>query len=321
MGQVERHDRIGRRLRLRDLHTLVAVARRGSMAKAAAELALTQPAVSKIIADMERALGVRLLDRKPQGVEPTPYGRALLRWGDGVFEDLRHAVREIDSLADPTGGEIRIGASGPMVEGLLPVVADRISRQHPRILFHVTQSANTAYLYEQLRARKFDFIIGRVPQRLDEPELHAEAVFEDPLHVVAGKRHRLARRRKLKLADLMDELWVLPAPESAIGAFAAEAFRASGLELPRRSAVCGSLQFTYAMMATGRYLGMFPASLLRFSGERFAIRVLSITLPVTPPPVAVVTLRNRTIHPAARLVIECIRAVVEPLARPGGKRG
>ena len=317
---MERHDRIGRRLRLRDLHTLVAVARRGSMAKAAAELSLTQPAVSKIIADMERRLGVRLLDRKAQGVEPTPYGRTLLKWGSRVFEDLRHAVREIDSLADPNGGAVRIGASGPMVEGLLPVVADRLSRQHPRILFHVTQSANAVYLYEELRARRFDFIVTRVPQKLDEPELHAEVVFEDPLHVVVGMQNKLALRRKLKLADLMDEFWVLPDPEAAIGAFVAEAFRASGLELPRKYAVCGSLQFTYVMMATGRYLGMFPDSLLHFSGKRFALKVLPITLPVTPPPVAVVTLKNRTIHPAAQLVIDCIYAEAEPLASPGTKR-
>jgi DNA-binding transcriptional LysR family regulator len=318
---MERHDRIGRSLRLRDLHTLVAVAKRGSMAKAATDLALTQPAVSKIIADMERSLGVRLLDRKPQGVEPTLYGRALLKWGDGVFEDLRDAVREIDSLADPTAGEIRIGASGPIVEGLLPTVADRLSRQHPRILFHVTQSANTAFLYEQLRSRKFDFIVCRAPPKLDDSELHVEVVFEDPLHVVAGARNALAQRRTLKLADLVDELWVLPDPASAIGTFVAEAFRANGLELPRRSAVCGSLQFTYVMMATGRYLGWFPASLLRFSGERFGVKVIPITLPVAPPPVAVVTLANRTSHPAVRLVIDCIRSAVEPLAAPGKKRG
>jgi DNA-binding transcriptional LysR family regulator len=318
---VERHDRIGRRLRLRDLHTLVAVARRGSMAKAAADLALTQPAVSKIIADMERALGVRLLDRKPQGVEPTPYGRALLKWGDGVFEDLRHAVREIDALADPTGGEVRIGASTPIVEGLLPVVVDRLSRQHPRIVFHVVPAANAAFLSEQLRARKFDFVIGRMPRRLDDAELDAEMLFEDPLHVVVGTSNELARRRKLALADLMDERWVLPDPAAAIGAFVADAFRASRLELPRNGAVCGSLQFTYALLATGRYLGLFPASLLHFSGERFALKVLPVTLPVAPPPVAVVTLRNRTIQPAAKLVIENIRTVVEPLAKRGGKRG
>lgn len=314
---MERHDRIGRRLRLRDLHTLVAVAKRGSMAKAAAELAITQPAVSKIIADMERALGVRLLDRKPQGVEPTLYGRALLKCADGVFEDLRHAVREIDSLADPQAGEVRIGASGPMVEGLLPVVAERLCRKHPRILFHVTQSANTAQLQAQLRSRKFDFIIGRASQGPDASDLQAEVLFEDALHVVAGMQSKLTQRRNLQLADLMDERWVLPAPEAAIGAFVAEAFRASGLPLPPKSAVCGSLQFTYAMMAAG-YIGLFPASLLHFSRGRFDVKVLSIRLPA-PPPVAVVTLRDRTIHPAARLVIECIRAVAEPLSS-GRKR-
>jgi DNA-binding transcriptional LysR family regulator len=119
----------------------------------------------------------------------------------------------------------------------------------------------------------------------------------------------------------MDERWVLPDPAAAIGGFVADAFRASGLALPQTSVVCGSLQFTYAMMATGRYLGLFPVSLLQFSGGRFDLRVLPVELPVRPPPVAIVTLRNRPIPPAAGLVIASIRAAVEPFAKPGGKRG
>jgi DNA-binding transcriptional LysR family regulator len=316
---MEWHDRIGRRLRLRDLHTLITVARRGSMAKAATELAVTQPAVSRVIADMEHTLGVPLLDRKPQGVEPTPFGHTLIKWGEGVFEDLRHAVRDIQSLADPTSGEVCIGASGPMVEGLLPAVIDRLSRQYPNIYFQVTLATNTAYQYDELRARRLDLIIGRVPQPLAQEDLNADILFDERLYVVAGAKNRWTRRRRIELADLIDELWVLPRPDAPVGSFVREVFRASGMELPRHGVSCGSLQFTYMLMATGRYLGLFPTSLLHFSGNRFALKVLPVKLPVTPPPVGIVTLKNRTIHPAAKLFIECVRAVAKPLARASGR--
>ena len=93
-------DRIGRRLKLRDLHILMAVAQSGSMVRAAQILAISQPVVSKAIADLEHAVGVRLLDRGPHGVEPTMYGRALLDSGVAVFDDLRRGVKQIEFLAD-----------------------------------------------------------------------------------------------------------------------------------------------------------------------------------------------------------------------------
>src|SRR5882724_466441 len=103
------NDRIGHRLKLHNLHVLMAVVQAGSMNKAAALLNTTQPAISKSIAELERTVGVRLLDRNTQGVEPTSYGRALLDGGTAVFDDLRQAVKNIEFLADPTTGEVRIG--------------------------------------------------------------------------------------------------------------------------------------------------------------------------------------------------------------------
>jgi DNA-binding transcriptional LysR family regulator len=113
------HDRIGRRLKLRDLHILLAVVQRGSMAKAAAELAISQPAVSKAIADMEYTLGLRLLDRTRHGIEPTTYGRVLIKRGTTIFDELKQATQELDFLADPTVGELRIGSSESMAAGTL----------------------------------------------------------------------------------------------------------------------------------------------------------------------------------------------------------
>jgi DNA-binding transcriptional LysR family regulator len=143
--------RLKRRLKLRDLDTFVAVSQWGSMAKAAARLSTSQPAVSKAISDMEHTLGVRLLDRTARGVEPNLYGRALLKWSGAIFDDLRQGINEIEFLADPTTGELRIGTTEPMVAGILPAILDRLSRQHPRIGFHVVNLVAVADQHQQLR--------------------------------------------------------------------------------------------------------------------------------------------------------------------------
>src|SRR5947209_3217952 len=112
--------RIGRRLKLRDLHILSAVVQWGSMAKAASHLAMSQPAVSESVANLEAALRVRLLDRSARGVEPTRYAHALLQRGHVVFDELNQAVKDIEHMADPTAGQVRV-ASGEMLDaGLLP---------------------------------------------------------------------------------------------------------------------------------------------------------------------------------------------------------
>jgi DNA-binding transcriptional LysR family regulator len=132
--------RIGRRIRLRDLHVLLTVVQRGSMAKAAQHLSITQPAVSKSIADLEHVLGVRLLDRSPQGIEPTSYCNALVRRSLNVFDELRQGVGEIEFMADPRVGEVRVGCPETLAATLLPAVIERLSNQHAGIKLHVIQT-------------------------------------------------------------------------------------------------------------------------------------------------------------------------------------
>ena len=121
-------ERVIRRIKLRELRILMTVAQVRSMGKAARQLALSQPAVSKAIAEMEYTLGVSLLDRMPPGVEPTPYGRTLLKWSAAVFDELSQGVREIGSLTDPTAGEVRLGSHEAENAGLVPAIIDRLSR-------------------------------------------------------------------------------------------------------------------------------------------------------------------------------------------------
>ena len=98
-------------MKLHDLHVLMSVVQTGSMGKAASLLNTTQSAISRSITELEHAVGVRLLDRSRQGVQPTEYGRALLDGGAAVFDDLRQAVKNIEFLTDPTVGHITVGGN------------------------------------------------------------------------------------------------------------------------------------------------------------------------------------------------------------------
>src|SRR5256714_15432231 len=133
--KIDWESQIGRRLRLRDLHVFHTVVHQRSMAKAAVQLGVTQPAVSEVIADLEHALGVRLLDRSPQGVEPTMYGNALLKRSIAVFDELKQSVRDIEHLADPTSGKVRIGCTESM-SSMFPSMMEKFCLDHPRVVLY-----------------------------------------------------------------------------------------------------------------------------------------------------------------------------------------
>src|SRR5258706_15968523 len=134
---MEWSERIGRRIRLRDLHILLAVVQCKSLAAAAEHLAISRPVVSKSIADLERVLGVRLLERDRHGAEPTIYGAALLKRGTTVFDELREGVKDIEFLTDPAAGELRIGGNPLLVASFVSAVIDRLSRRYPRIVYNL----------------------------------------------------------------------------------------------------------------------------------------------------------------------------------------
>src|SRR5262245_40142166 len=122
---------IGRRLRLRDLQVFSTVAQCGSMAKAAAQLGVSTPTVSEVIANLEHGIGVQLLDRSPRGVEPTRYGHALLKRTLIVFDELKQGIKDIRFLDDPATGEIRIACSLAIASTVIPRVFDRFAKRYP----------------------------------------------------------------------------------------------------------------------------------------------------------------------------------------------
>src|SRR5262245_24347635 len=183
---MDRHLRARRRLKLRQLEIILAVADTGSMAKAALRLAVTQPAISRAIADAEQTLGVSLFDRSAQGVEPTQYGHALLKRGVAAFDEIDQGVRDIEFLTDPTAGEVRFGTGAGIWHGIVLAVINPWSRRYPRIIFAVAIAQGGA-LFDRLRGRAIEFGFGVRWQELARAEdIHCEALYEESLVVVAG---------------------------------------------------------------------------------------------------------------------------------------
>jgi DNA-binding transcriptional LysR family regulator len=305
----ERH--IGRRLKLRDLHVFFTVVELGSMAKAATHLRVSPPAVSQIIADLEHALGVSLFDRSPQGVEPTSYGRTLLKGGAAAFDDLKQTIKEIEFLADPTIGEAKIGCP-ETVAAILPPIIQRLYQRYPRVTLHVSDVVALTLDLPQIRDRTLDLglvrIAGDAVRNQFSEHFNVEMLFGDETVIVVGSNSLWARRRKLRLADLTEAPWVLPPAESVNSIVVTEAFRACGLEAPKTSLVTFSVQLRANLVASGEHITVFPRSMMSLFAESMGLKVLPIKLPVRDWPIAIMTLKGRTLNPVARLFIDHVRA-------------
>ena len=299
-------DRIGRRMKLQDLHVLMAVVQMGSMGKAAQSLHTSQPAISRSIAELEHAFGVRLLDRSPQGVVPTEYGRALLDAGVAVFDDLRQAVKKIEFLSTAAAGEVRIGTTPLLATSFITALVDKLSRRYPRVTFHLVTGYVDA-LHRELTERRLDLLIVRRFGPIADERMDFEVLFEDSSVVAAGARSPWARRRRIALADLAGESWVLPPPGSQIASIAVEAFRAKRLVFPHTAVVTDSPHVRMALVSTGRFVTILPTSALKPAAGHASLKALSIELPAARLTHGIVTLKNRMLGPVAQIFIDGAR--------------
>jgi DNA-binding transcriptional LysR family regulator len=311
---MEEIERIERRLKLHDVRVLMSVVQAGSMHKAAERLATSQPAVSRAIADLEHALGVRLLDRSPTGIEPTQYGQAVIKRGLAIFDELRQSVKDIEFLSDPTSGQLRIGCSEYAAGGPVLGVIDRLTRRHPRMMFDIVTNP-VLTLYRDLTERKVELVITRLVEFADRENMVVENLFDDEIVTVAAIQNPWTRRRRIELAELVNEPWTLPPRDTGIGAFAVDAFRARGLKPPRATVVTYSMHMCDKLLTTGRFLTMLSSYTLKLPGKHPTLKALPVELSNARGTIAIITLKNRTLSPLAELFIKTARAIAKPLAK------
>jgi DNA-binding transcriptional LysR family regulator len=308
-------ERIGHRLRLRDLRVLFEVMQSGSFAKAAVQLRVSQPAVSQVIADLEHALGVKLFDRSGRGVEPTLYARALLARGRAAFDELRQGIRDIEFLANPTAGELTIAYSEALSLTVLPKITERFSQKYPRVAIRGDIVAPPSHRFPGLRDRTHDLILSPgPPDGYPVDDLNVEVLFDDSWVVVAGMNSQWAQRRKVELRELIDEPWLLPPPDTDSRKNLEQAFKARGLKAPTAGMVTYSVHLRAKLASRGRFITVVPKSLLRPDNEEYRLKMLPVDVPPRSFLVTIMTLKNRTLSPVVGRFIDCAREASKALA-------
>jgi DNA-binding transcriptional LysR family regulator len=324
LRKINWESQIGRRLKLRDLHVFSTVVQRGSMAKAARELGVSHPAVSEVISDLEHALGVKLLDRSARGIEPTIYGDALLKRSIAVFDELKQSIRDIEFLSDATTGEVRIGSMEAPWFTLLPDVIRQFSQRYPRIEVH-TELIDHSEVFLALRERRYDCVLMTMftgyQDKVAADDLTVEILYDDAATVTAWAQSKWARRRKIDLAELIDQPWVMAGPTAWGRSFTAKAFEAAGLGPPNPRIATSSIILRARLIVGSPHLGIFLTSVLRrLIADHYALTSLPVDLGAPPWSVAIVTVKNRTLSPVVERFLACVREVAASVDRKQGRR-
>jgi DNA-binding transcriptional LysR family regulator len=292
--------RIGSPLTLRDLRILLTVADAGSMSKAANLLHVSQPAISKSIAQIERDLGSSLMKRSSRGIEPTLHGQVLLARIRTAFGELHGSVEAMKAHTEPHSGELRIAASQVALSTLLPKVINRIYAEYPAIAFHVVPALSLSDQVRVLEQRKVELVVARIPSFRGKQQLQTHELFKDRFVVVTGKGHRWKRRKSLELAELMGEPWSLAPLDTVTGRSMAQVFEAHGLGLPPIKVVAPSIYMQRQLAFRSGFL-----TLLSFNQVRTdkGIDVLPVTLRGEEQAVGILTVKHLTPSPLADLFI------------------
>jgi DNA-binding transcriptional LysR family regulator len=309
---MDRSARIGSRISLRDLRVLMAIAENGSMAKAAARLGISHPAISKTIADVEATLGVRLLDRGSQGTELTDFGEVLRRCGINIFDEIQQGLRSLDALSDPNSGEVRLGCTDIILNSLGPSIVRKFAEQYPGVQLDVKLANPGEHQIQQLRDRKIDLLITRATGPQDD--FNSELLFEEPFVFVVGSNSKFARSRRTVLRDIVNCNWVLPPYDSAPGALVAAVFQANGISPPRPLVQTIAIQLTVSLIASGEFVGILPRSVAALNAHRSALKMLPLKLSGPRISAEIVFLKNRTHSPAVLAFIDCAKKVAKSLA-------
>lgn len=279
-------------MELRQLRHFIEIVRASSFGQAADRLHITQPALSKSIRNLERTLGVQLLERHPSGVSPTDYGTLFLDYATLVTTELERAVEELNELRGRGKGVVRVGAGATMMQYLLPQ-AVRAFVEGDATGSVTFQQGLRDDLVARLRRGEIDLLVGSVnPDQVDD-DLRQELILNDRITVVASAGHPLAERESITLAQLAPYRWVLPDKSEAESDRLSYAFRTQNLPAPVCVVRTSSSVFMASVLKDSDYLSYLPAALIDMDPDYAHLRVLKLTGIIWPRVTVGVTYRRR----------------------------
>jgi len=259
----------------RKVQFFLTAVRCGSLTEAAAELEVSQPALSKSIKALEKSLGVPLLERGRFGVSPTAYGQALMQHGQVVEAELRHALGEIDALKGSQRGHVIVGCGPTEANRLLPQALMAWQQSHPELKVTVLYGLNES-LMPWVKNGEVDFALSSVPARSSDADLVHETLFTESAVVVARADHPLGHKRTVHASELLGQVWVLPRPRELERLAFEDFFLAHQLLPPKAQIETTSTVLMKSLVMQSDALTFIPQELIHWEVQAGQLRALPV---------------------------------------------
>jgi len=294
------------RLKTRQLMLLIAIDEEGNIHRAAEALAMSQPAASKLLKDLEEMMGVPLFERLPRGMRPTWYGETMIRHARIALSSLGEAGAEIEALKGGWSGSVSIGAIAGPAMTLLPTALARITRQHPDLRVSLLVESSDVLL-ERLEQNRLDFLVARLFERHDKRFLHYQALAEEEVCAIARPGHPLLSLERPGLPELAAARWIVP-PEGSVLRHRFELmFRSAGMQPPRQVIATAALVFLTKMLQESDYLAVVPVDVARHYAEHDLVRIVPVELSCSMDSFGIITRTDWLLSPGARTVLAALQ--------------
>jgi DNA-binding transcriptional LysR family regulator len=295
-------ERLASRLKLRQLALVVALGERGSLRQAASDVAVTQPAATKLVRDLEDAVGLPLFTRHAWGMAPTAYGETLIRHARSLLSGLREAQKELSAQAAGASGALRVGAVTGAVPGLVAPALRRMQLERPGVRQFVLINTGEVML-AALRDGTLDVVVCPLPRDADVADFVVARLADEPLRVVARSRHPLTRRRAVTLAMLQDVPWLLQTPDTPLRRDVDAMLAAAGMPPPANVIETVSIVATLALLQETEAVTVMPHALARHYARFGMVAEIALTLPAPMSRYELVTRARRELSPVAEAFV------------------
>lgn len=298
------------RLKTRQLLLLLAIDEESNIHRAAQALSMTQPAASKLLKDLEDALGVPLFERLPRGMRPTWYGETMIRHARTALASLSQAHDEIESLRAGRYGQVSVGAITSPGMSLLPTAIALVKQEHPSLQV-VVQIETSDVLMERLQQGKLDMVVGRLFADHDTTALRYQPLVEEPVAALVRPGHPLAGQPKLGLRDLVGSGWIVPPAGSVLRHRFDLMFQQEGLAPPTNLIETTALLFITRMLQQSDLVAVLAADVAQYYARHGMVALLPVQLPCQMDGFGLITRQDRLLSPAAKAMLGALQSAAQ----------
>lgn len=311
-------DILAHRLLPKHFSLIRAVADYGQLSLAAQSLAMTQPAASRMLADIERQIGAPVFARTPKGMEPTAIGCALARRAENLLEEIREAAREVEAIRRGLTGTVRVGAvTGGAVGFVVPAI-QALKAEAETVDIHVDVAASGS-LIADLLAGQLDFILGRIPAGIDARQFSVTGMLSEEVDLLVHQSHPLANAEELTMSDLVHFPWVMQAPGAPMRQALESVFIAQGAPFPANIVNTTSLLVMIAMLAASNAIAPMSRELSELLCRHVTgtgVTRLDVRQEISVAPYHLITLSGKRMSPIATRMRDLVAREFDSRRRP-----